>query len=847
MVNKLATQYQHIKNFSEFRGVDLKSSDIERMHIYASGGKNSAHTERTGIVKRYGYQFKIKSAGGSGAYAYTKINQVTGAEEPEIILISDRVHKMAISSATITYAGAASEIIFSMFYSAIDASFKAVITEDGVDKLASLLGLGYDSPAVKTMAQLAAEVNALTGYTMTVPGSGSPPAAFMQIARGISFGVSTPLVIEFMYEVEVNKTVASPLAGSLSNRTAPEFENASAVNRNGVIYITNGYDDMVKYDGQTLFKAGLPNPVTAIIPTSVAAGSITDTGLVWAYSYVQIDNSGQEVESAISLDSAALSLTSEDASLVIPNILAGSGYNTNCAICSSTVISTNAISVDNGSGGNHTLQVGDSAYFYDGVSASYVSRKVTARSNTSITIAGSPITIINNQPISNNLRIAIWRTTASGFNKYLAAEVPNDSFAATQTYIDETTPADLGAEYLEPIYPAAPPPKCKYMTVFSNLIMITGNPAAPNTVYFSDVDGPESFPVATHAFDYLASNGQVNSGIGASNDQLCIFKKNAITAVSGDIGNLNFRLSPLTSGDIGCAAHATIQEIREGALFFLSDRGPYSVSGGQSPIPVGVTPTSTGQASSRIEPYFTKKRLGQSDTPKLRRAVAVNYAHLNLYLLFVPIEDAAANSAANGDSAVWAYDYSRDAWLPQWDSMNAAGGMAILNNRFFWTERKYSTVDLALRSKTAMQLRTVDPYDFADHGAPISWEYSFHWESLGEPSVFKKFLRLKIFALEIVENDSYTVGIRTEANYTEGLLSTDSQLKFGEDDSFGYGISEYGTAPYGDPVEQSKKIKLKSDHLNSMRILLSNSELHRNVIVTGYELEVAAPFKDIKE
>lgn len=843
----MSVSFQHIKNFQEFRGVDLKSSDIERPSVYASGGKNSSHTERNGLVKRYGYQYKLHSVGGSGAYTYTKINATTGAEEPEVLLISDKVYKVVISSFTITYSGpATSDVLFTSFYSVADASFVAQIIEDGVVKLNSQLGIGFDAASVKTLTQFAAEVNAIPNYNMVITGLGSAPAAFMEITRGKSFTPAAPLVMEFMYEVELNKTVTTPLPGSVSNRSSANFENAAAVNRNGVIYIVNGYDDNLKYDGQTLYKMGLPNPETAIV-ASLTTGGITDSDIVWSYNYVQVDAAGQEYQSDMSLDSNVLQLTADGASLVVPNIQAGSGFNTNCAIVNGGAAVAVNIPVDNGAGGNHTLQLGDTAYFFDGVTNTYVARLITARSNTQITIAGAPVTVLDNAVISNNLRIPIWRNTASGFNKYLVAEIPNNSFAATQVYVDNVAIADLGAEYLEPIYPPALVPKCKYITVFKNMLILTGNPEAPNTVYFTDIDGIEGSPAATHSFDYFATNGQVNSGVGGSNDQLCIFKKNAITAVSGDLANLNFQLSPLTSGDIGCVAHASIQEIREGVLFFLSDRGPYMVQGGQGPQPVGPAPTQTGQATSRIEPYFTKKRMDKNEIPKLKRAVAINYSHLNLYILFVPVEDVNSAGAANNTSAVWAYDYSRDAWLPQWDTMNMAGGMAVLNNRLFWAERVFSTFSSTVTSKVAMQLRTVDPYDFADHNLPINWEYAFHWENLGDPSIFKKFLRAMIFALEIVENDSYTLGIRTEANYTEGLISTDSQMKFGEDESFGYGISEYGDAPYGDPVDQSKKIKLKSDHMKSMRLLLSNSEMHRNVIVTGYELECAAPFKDMKE
>jgi hypothetical protein len=107
-------------------------------------------------------------------------------------------------------------------------------------------------------------------------------------------------------------------------------------------------------------------------------------------------------------------------------------------------VSVSTITVDDGSGGSHTMKVGQTAYFYDSVSASFVTREITAVAATTITIAGAAVTVADNAVISNNLRIMILRTVSTGTIYKFVAEIPNNSFSATQVYTDATADASLG-------------------------------------------------------------------------------------------------------------------------------------------------------------------------------------------------------------------------------------------------------------------------------------------------------------------------------------------------------------------------------------------------------------------
>ena len=125
---------------------------------------------------------------------------------------------------------------------------------------------------------------------------------------------------------------------------------------------------------------------------------------------------------------------------------------------------------------NHTIQVGDLVTFTD--SSSRVQRReVTAIGGTSITIDGPPVTVTtlllivsetirtdqfyvrrpsgnttgatlsNNDPISNNLRINIYRTIQNGDLFYLLRTLPNDSISGNdQTFTDDIEAGQLAGD-----------------------------------------------------------------------------------------------------------------------------------------------------------------------------------------------------------------------------------------------------------------------------------------------------------------------------------------------------------------------------------------------------------------
>lgn len=166
--------------------------------------------------------------------------------------------------------------------------------------------------------------------------------------------------------------------------------------------------------------------------------------------------------------------------------------------------------------------------------------------------------------------------------------------------------------------------------------------------------------------------------------------------------------------------------------------------------------------------------------------------------------------------------------------------MTLYENALHFSERRYSSFAGAVVSYLYRVHNLNDAYDYQDDSAFIDFEYSSGWEALGEPSVLKRFLRIRIFSLEELVNNDLFLDVRTEINYIKD--ATQAQFNF-EFTGGGYGIAPYSDTPYGDPAESVGKHRLGQGRIRSLRMRFLNQREQENVNITGWELEIAAPFK----
>jgi hypothetical protein len=250
-----------------------------------------------------------------------------------------------------------------------------------------LFGRGFDtltpyliSDFLATIIPSSSAIAPLTGiYGLKVSMNGdySYPAAFLQIVEPIIIDSNSTYSMDYWYWNMVNHTIDPPFPGSASqkNQNSEDFEIASFACYNNRIYIANGYDYPQKYDGQTVYRAGmpkgsLPDGTETVAPPILPF--VAGESYKYMITYSQIDNLGLLVDGTMSQAWETKIVAANAAiDLSVDNIEPGTGWNTNGAVAiagTATVYGPdsdgyyyNTVAVNPG----YSLNVGDAAYYGD--------------------------------------------------------------------------------------------------------------------------------------------------------------------------------------------------------------------------------------------------------------------------------------------------------------------------------------------------------------------------------------------------------------------------------------------------------------------------------------------------
>lgn len=426
---------------------------------------------------------------------------------------------------------------------------------------------------------------------------------------------------------------------------------------------------------------------------------------------------------------------------------------------------------------------------------------------------------------SADLEIVILRTTAGGALFYEIATVANDTSVTTIDFTDSTPDANAIIQFTEPVIRTGLPPVSRYIDVWRNQIILTGDPEAVNRVYFSDIEFPEGFSVL-NSFETSSRLGGANSGVKSLDNFLYVFKANSITTVTGDLNNGQFQVDTLSDEGIGCLSANSLVEVG-GQIWFLSRKGIYSV-----------VQDSVSERSEALKPLFNNR------TYTAIRSVSVNWIEERVALFTLPtMQVTAGETICNKEqSQVLCFDLESGAWTI-WDNIDMTAGVSLDLDEL-WTAGTFtSSAGAVIRANTEfLQLNTNQ--DYADNEEAISFEYAGHWETLGEPAVPKKFHRIIVYSVNEVLEDfntsPFTLTVETNRNYVDALAST-WELSFAGVTS-GWGEFPWGTAPWGETNLRARKTRLAARKSRSLRVVFKNSILHENVLISGYELEIYAPF-----
>ena len=817
------------KNFNNFKGRDVRSSDLIRDLNYAIEFENARVVKEDSCVNRQGAKILGDSAQYEGLYTYRYSDTTTGETLEEMISLSDNVFKQINNSITVTYSGSTTPCYISIRLDTTTETFYCTIIEGTTTRVSLDLGTGLEASPV-TLATLKTTIDAVANFAATIVGSTTFPAAFLPITLYADLSSSPKSqALTVVAWTQMNTLIDDLLFDYHDNRGIDSWELASTENVSNCLFIATGFNYLLKYDGQNVYRASLP--VASGVPfTSLSATGFTDTDVKYIYLYKQIDNRGNITYGVESDPSVAVSPANQKIDVTCTSIQPLEGFNTGCAKVNGAQAAVTTITVDTG----HTLKVGDTAYFYDAVSAAFVEREITATAATTITVAGAAVTVADNDAISNNLRIMIYRNTAGGLLYYKVAEIPNDSLNATSTYSDSVAIASLGSEYIPPIRDRDPLDVFpRYLCSHQDLLIASGAASTPNTWYYSSNEGVEYFPAETNYEDVRATGGGGIRGVGSDQEHLVVGTDRSLFVVSGDLYSDTVRQELLAGRTAGFACHNSIVQVGD-RLVFLSSTGFYSLAGGFSLEEIG----------EPINTEFNLYGVPTSETPRLKRACAVYLEETEQYVCFVPAESGSGTATYSNDNSVaHVLDTFNGGWA-KWTGLNMGGGLTIYEDALYFQSRRDDSV-LTVTGNLWKRSTFGAVDDYADHHVAIAFRLGTQWMDAGEPSVFKVFLWLKMYNLlrEILAA-SFTLSIDVERDFQRSLPWFSFTLNFGQQGAAtqGWGYFPWGVSAWGTPQNQSIKKKLKTGKAQAIRYVMTNSTLHERVAVSAWETVVTAPY-----
>lgn len=377
-------------------------------------------------------------------------------------------------------------------------------------------------------------------------------------------------------------------------------------------------------------------------------------------------------------------------------------------------------------------------------------------------------------------------------------------------YFDNTSDANLVEDFLLPPFELTASTNGKYIDIWRNSIVMTGFIDDPDKVLFEDVQYTEGFSVSN---SFLTSSriGGENSGIMAQDNAMYVFKEDSIFIVSGDLNTSQFQVDKITEEGIGAVANDSIIE-SQGRIWFMSKEGVYSIS----------TDGLKGE-SSELTPIFEK----EYTTEQLRNCVAFNNTLENK--LYFNIVSPFQTNTTLVDNKTYVFNLNVQKWFI-WDVIDFSGGISI-KGRDIWFLGDFSFSGANIASYKRFS-RTFTNLDYADRGEPIITVFKSFWDTLGEPSVQKKFVRLKLYSIDNqrqrFESPEFIVDVQTEHDYKYDQKVSGASLRFFQNNSDGT------TTPVN-----NRRLRLLPRKCRALRYVITHNRLNENMLISGVEFEVA--------
>lgn len=226
-----------------------------------------------------------------------------------------------------------------------------------------------------------------------------------------------------------------------------------------------------------------------------------------------------------------------------------------------------------------------------------------------------------------------------GENYYFLTEIQDN----VSTYFEDGNQDHILGSLMDPNDFGTFPRGAKFMAVFKNTMFIAG--MTTNEVRFSAPNMPEVFP-QDNLFQIGDGDMGPVTGIYPTKNALVVFKARGVYLIKGDPMS-GFYAQTLTR-DLGCSAPNSVKEVPNVGLVFLSTSGVYALSGA---LENTGTPTGFVQLSSPIPDEI--ERINKS---AIINAIGTVYHEDKEYWLTVPTLGSVRNDR------VLVYHYDIGAW-----------------------------------------------------------------------------------------------------------------------------------------------------------------------------------------
>jgi hypothetical protein len=756
---------------SQFKGLVLRPSAVNRDFNSAQLCSNVEKLKNGQTSVRKGVQCMLRAVVNPYdfkaffPFTYTYYDTETGSTQEELLTFvmaidvannikTPQLYRVKEEPITIAYSGTGTGTIDIVpVFDSTANRWTITVKSNGVTDYTDTISSAASSTAVGLLTVLN-NIDALANFAVSPTFSSSISSPYLDsmpksisIASGGSYTFTS-------YDLElIGDCYTAPKA-----YTDADFILPCSLDYVNNMYLAYGTYEH-KYDGHAVYLSGLPQAVLTLAQQA-GSGASHPLAAVYIYKlvYSRVDNrgniiDGEDSDDTLSTATVTITVALRDVNLTIQNIQKSftdlgisQATNVHGAKVNGAQVGVTTITVD----AAHTMVVGDTAYFYDGVTSLFVEREVTAIAATTITIAGSNVNVADNIFISNNVRIQIWRTKNASTDFYFLQEIPNDYVNDTQVFVDSFLDTSLVEPFREQLRKHSFPPKCSFLDTHQGLKISSGDPDFPNRVRWALPQDVEGYPLESNLTDMQSGGNGAVTAIGSVGDEeYAVFKEDGFAVLKGTLDDLSFSIKDRANIGIGCMSFRSLAYVGENnALMGISKKGPFIFADGVPSLAIGYN----------IRPLFTQPHTAQvNGTPVpdsswlsylsttinldvervLKRAVAINDNINSKYHVYLPAEvgtPAAQKYTLYTSSKYLVFDY--EAEVPFWTeysfydryrtiavssgkpNVTPAHGFAMYKDNLWFGQSSYrsSTENLGLLFKYNS---ANDNTDYTEAGYPV--------------------------------------------------------------------------------------------------------------------------------